>query len=281
VEPESPKSFPDEEEITGALHLTPPKGQGSKFKQDTYCRTCGSKREDQQDEKAEICDHCRTSFVDGELERMLEREERAEELQEEAESDEPLTFAKLDLGAVLHSEELDPVVLPLTIDPVTMRPESLLLNAAWKDESHPDWIRLRTVMDSGAAENVGPPSMAPMVSTLDSPGSLRGTAYLAAGGERIPNLGQQTLNVVTNEGHETQTVYQIAEVTRPLTAVGTTCDKGNIVVYGPGGGCIYHMGSGIQTNFARRGGIYELDLWMKTGQNHGCEQPQGFPWPGR
>jgi hypothetical protein len=120
-----------------------------------------------------------------------------------------------------------------------------------------------------------------MVATIDSPGSLRGTAYLAAGGERIPNLGQQTLNVVTNEGHETQTVYQIAEVTRPLTAVGTTCDKGNIVVYGPGGGCIYHMGSGIQTNFARRGGIYELDLWMKTDQTHSCEQPQGFPWPGR
>ena len=142
-------------------------------------------------------------------------------------------------------------------------------------------IRLRTAMDSGVAENVGPPSMAPMVATIDSPGSLRGIAYLAAGGERIPNLGQQTLNVVTNEGHETQTVYQIAEVTRPLTAVGTTCDKGNIVVYGSCGGCIYHMGSGIQTNFARRGGIYELDLWMKTDQTHSCEQPLGFPWPGR
>ena len=168
-------------------------------------------------------------------------------------------------------------MLPLTIDPVTMRPESLPLNATWKDESDPDWIRLRTVMDSGAAENVGPPTMAPTVPTLDSPGSLRGQAYIAAGGERIPNLGQQTLNVTTNEYHEGQAIYQIAEVTRPLTAVGTTCDKGNLVVYGQHGGCIYNLESGMQTHFTRRGGIYELDLWIRTSNS---DQNQGFPWQG-
>ena len=132
---------------------------------------------------------------------------------------------------------LSPPVLPLTIDPVSMKPDSLPLSAAWRDETDPEWIRIRTVMDSGAAENVGPPTMAPMAPTLDSPGSLRGQAYIAAEQERIPNVGQQTLNVVTNEGYETQTVYQIAEVTRPLTAVGTTCVKGNFVVFGPHGGC--------------------------------------------
>ena len=132
-------------------------------------------------------------------------------------------------------------------------------------------------MDSGAAENVGPQTMAPTVQTVGSPGSVRNQAYLAAGGERIPNLGQQTLSVTTNEGHTCNTVYQIAEVTRPLTAVGITCDKGNYVVYGPNGGCIHHCETGITTNFARRGGIYELDLWMKKEG----DQPQGFPWPGR
>ena len=120
--------------------------------------------------------------------------------------------------------------------------------------------------------------MAPTVPTIDSPGSLRGQAYIAAGGERIPNLGQQTLNVTTNEYHEGQAIYQIAEVTRPLTAVGTTCDKGNLVIYGQYAGCIYNLGSGMQTNFPRRGGIYELDLWMRTSNS---DQHQGFPWPGR
>ena len=115
---------------------------------------------------------------------------------------------------------------------------------------------------------------------LTHKGSLRGQAYIAAGHERIPNLGQQTLNVVTNEGYETQTVYQIAEVTRPLTAVGTTCDKGNLVVYGPNGGCIYNLVTGIQTDFTRRGGIYELDLWLRNNQQSSGDEPLVFPWPG-
>ena len=87
---------------------------------------------------------------------------------------------------------------PLTIDPVSMEPEAIPLNAAWRDETDPECTRIRTVMDSGAAQNVGPPTMAPLVRTRDSPVSLRGQAYLAAGHERIPYLGQQTLNVVTN-----------------------------------------------------------------------------------
>ena len=112
-----------------------------------------------------------------------------------------------------------------------------------------------------------------------------GQAYIAAGHERIPNLGQQTLNVTTNEGYETQTVYQIAQATRPLTAVGTTCDKGNLAVYGPAGGCIYNLDTGIQTNFARRREIYELDLWMRTGKTgggaHYSQLERDFPRLGR
>ena len=120
------------------------------------------------------------------------------------------------------------LLAPLTIDTVSLKPDSLPLNAAWKDESIPGWNCIRTVMDSGAAENVGPTAMAPMVPRVESPSSLRGQAYVAAGGERIPNLDQQTLNVTTNEEHTCPVVYQIVEVTRPLTAVGTTCDKGEL-----------------------------------------------------
>ena len=97
---------------------------------------------------------------------------------------------------------------------------------------------------------------------------------------RILNSGQQLLNVVTKEGYETQALFQLAEVTRPLTAVGSTCDRGNIVIYGPHGGCVFHMESGIQTDFVRGGGIYELDLWMRTNQHNSGDQQQGFSWPG-
>jgi len=171
------------------------------------------------------------------------------------------------------------VVSPLTFDPESGAAEPLALNAAWKDESDPEWTRLRTVMDSGAAESVGPPSMAPGVPIHESPGSRKGQAYIAAGGERIPNIGQRILSVVTNEGHEAQALYQMAEVTRPLTAVGSTCDRGNVVVYGPYGGCIINRESGLQTNFERRGGIYELDLWVQKPSGEGYQRD--FPRLGR
>ena len=93
-------------------------------------------------------------------------------------------------------------------------------------------------------------------------------------------MGQQVLNVVTNKGHEAKALYQIAEVTRPLTAAGSTCDRGNVVVYGPYGGCIINQESGLQTNFARRGGIYELDLWEHaTPSGEGYQRD--FPRLGR
>ena len=103
---------------------------------------------------------------------------------------------------------------------------------------------------------------------------------IAAGHERILNKGQQVLSVVTNEGHEAQALYQIAEVTRPLTAVGSTCDRGNVVIYGLHGGCILNLESGVQTDFARRGGIYELDLWMRTTPS-GEDYQRDFPRLGR
>ena len=169
---------------------------------------------------------------------------------------------------------------PLTLDAGSGFVEPLAINMAWKDESDPEWTRIRTVMDSGAAESVGPPSMAPEVPIRESPGSRMNRAYVAAGGERIPNMGQKVLTVVTNEGREAKAVYQVAEVTRPLTAVGSTCDRGNVVVYGPHGGCIINRETGLQTDFERRGGIYELDLWIQTASS-GEEYQRDFPRLGR
>ena len=134
-------------------------------------------------------------------------------------------------------QEKDAVICPLTID-YNSDHGDLPLHAApaavsWKDESHPSWVRIRTVMDSGAAQSVAPPSMAPGVIIEESPGSQRGQHYISASGGRLPNMGQQRLKVQTNEGRDSKVVYQIAEVSRPLTAVSQTCDSGNWVVYTP------------------------------------------------
>ena len=89
-------------------------------------------------------------------------------------------------------------------------------------------------------------------------------------------MGQQKLKVQTNEGRDSKVVYQIAEVSRPLTAVSQTCDNGNWVVYNPQGGFILSCLTRGRTYFDRRGDIYELDLWVKEEDL----QSAGFPRPG-
>ena len=91
-------------------------------------------------------------------------------------------------------------------------------------------------MDSAAAESVAPPNMAPGVPIEESPGSKRGQQYISASNERFPYVGQQRMEVMTDEGIDSRALFQIAEVGRPLTAVSATCDAGNVVVYGPAGG---------------------------------------------
>ena len=88
------------------------------------------------------------------------------------------------------------------------------------------------------------------------------------------------MKVQTNEGRDALVLYQIAEVSRPLTAVSQTCDNGTWVVYTPEGGFIWNCKTGGTTSFERRGGIYELDLWVKDADIAGGSQSTGFTRPG-
>ena len=97
----------------------------------------------------------------------------------------------------------------------------------------------------------------------------------------MPNLGQKVLNVQTNEGKNTTLVYQVTEVSRPLTSVGATCDRGNWVVYNSQGGFILNCQTGERTSFERTAsGIYELDLWMKDDKSRESMPNSSFPRQG-
>ena len=54
------------------------------------------------------------------------------------------------------------------------------------------WARLSSVMDSGACAPVAPPSMAPHVPVVPSPGSVRGQVYNTAAKEKIPTWDSST-----------------------------------------------------------------------------------------
>ena len=96
----------------------------------------------------------------------------------------------------------------------------------------------------------------------------------------MANMGQKALKVQTNEGKDTSVVYQIAEVSRPLTSVSASCDKGNWVAYTPEGGLIMNCQTGERTSFERKGGIYELDFLIKDEDMLGGTHSSSFPRQG-
>ena len=93
-------------------------------------------------------------------------------------------------------------------------------------------------------------------------------------------MGQKLLNVQTDEGKDRQVLYQIAEVSRPLTSVSSLCDKGNWGVYTSQGGFIINCQTGEKDRVLRQGSIYELGLWIKDDENRGNPQPSSFPRQG-
>ena len=62
--------------------------------------------------------------------------------------------------------------------------------AAWRLESE-GWSKIDVVLDSGAADSVGPRSMAPQFKIEDTEASKGGVYYTSATGGKINNVGQQ------------------------------------------------------------------------------------------
>ena len=153
-------------------------------------------------------------------------------------------------------------VMSLTAEPME-EPVHALSGASWLYvDPETKWRRVRSVMDSGASDNCSPPELAPEVEIVESAGSKRGQKYSAAGGKSIENLGEKTVDLVTEAWEEVAGTYQIAEVVRPLNSVRKVCEKGNRVIFEYDGGMIQNLTTGHVTPFGVEGDIYTLDLWM-------------------
>ena len=118
-------------------------------------------------------------------------------------------------------------------------------------------------MDSGAFMSVAGPKDFPEHPVVASPGSKAGSTFTSVDGGEIPNLGQQTLLAMTEDGQWTVTRHQVADVVVPLDSVGEFCDAGNYVLFSRHGGCIIDENTQMQTScFPREGGVYVHSTWI-------------------
>ena len=95
------------------------------------------------------------------------------------------------------------------------------------DDAELVWGKVRSIMDTGAAESVAPPALAAHLPIKETAASKRGAEFQTAGGGRISNQGERTLPSYTDKGQSVEMTYSVAEVVKPLNAVSQICDRGN------------------------------------------------------
>ena len=139
----------------------------------------------------------------------------------------------------------------------------------WKEEAYPRWVRIRTIVDSGAAQTVVPPSMAPGVTIEESEMSKRGQSFTAANAGNNLNHGQQSLRITTNEWKAGRTLAQVGDVNRPLMAVSQVCDQGNYVLFTSQGGSVLILYDGEWIDFDRVHDTYMMEWWMTVEDVNG------------
>ena len=140
-------------------------------------------------------------------------------------------------------------------------------------------MTLEATMDSGASQSVAPPEAAPGFEVKESEGSRRGQRYVAASGDRIPNIGEQVIKFKTAEGKLSKIKWQNAPVTKPLLSVSHICDSGHEVKFTKLGGVITNMKSGRTTAFRRKNNVYVLDMVIEVDDKENVNT-QVFHRPG-
>ena len=97
-----------------------------------------------------------------------------------------------------------------------------------------------------------------------SPGSRRGQNFVVGNGERLPNEGQIEVNMQANDDKEFFSVFQVAEVTRPLMSISRICEQGFVCVFDVNGAKVMNQQGETVCTFGRDGGLYTGKLKLKS-----------------
>ena len=130
-------------------------------------------------------------------------------------------------------------------------------------------------VDSGAGKSVMNADAVPEYAMQESPGQLQGQHFLGAGGERLPNLGQKCVPLMTADGVSRLATFQIAPVRKPLMAVSASCDAGQLCLFDNDGSYVIERESSEgreirrlakmcirKMALERKNGVYVLPTWV-------------------
>ena len=122
---------------------------------------------------------------------------------------------------------------------------------------------IEALMDSGAGECVCGPGHFQAISVRAEAGRPgEGVEHICADGGRIPNIGEELVPGLTDDGDKSKVNFQVCDVDRPLIAVSKLTAAGDDVWLGENHGFITHARSGKHTTFFKKNGVYVLRIWV-------------------
>ena len=139
---------------------------------------------------------------------------------------------------------------------------------------------LSLVVDSGAVETAIPHTGVTEHPTKETNASRSGLNYMSATGDPIPNLGEQVLPLLTNEGSLRSMSFQAAPVDRALGSAKRMCQSGHRVVFDEEGSYVMNKHTGEITALREEDGNYAMDTWVRPwGEYHQAIQQAGCTKP--
>ena len=94
----------------------------------------------------------------------------------------------------------------------------------------------------------------------------------------MPNRGQVQLNLRAGrrekgKGKDIKTVFQVADVKRPIWSVSKICDAGFTVKFGQKAAVVLDSRGKECVRFERRGGLYVARLMLRKPKAEGFHRP--------
>ena len=128
-------------------------------------------------------------------------------------------------------------------------------------------IRKGLTVDSGAADHVMPLGWLIMFVVMASLGSKRGLHYVAADGTRIPNLGQQIVRFMTQDGTWCEWIFQVAGIHKPLVSVSKLIEAGYRVIFDEQNSYIIHKRTKQIIKMRKERVVFVVDAYVMKAKS--------------
>ena len=143
--------------------------------------------------------------------------------------------------------------------PITVSESSEAMNVCDVVET-----KVRLTLDSGCVDHIADLADVPGYRCVLEPsaGSKRWQNFVVGNGAGVPNEGQVRLRMKTAEGKLMASVFQVAEITRPLMSVSKICDQDIFCLFSKKEARVITESGDVLAVFQRDGGLYTAEMTL-------------------